>query len=70
VLVNSVAASGPSFGKLRKGDVITEMGFEKVSGLDDAYAALEPAKAPPGKPLLLRINRTGQTMFFTIKTER
>ncbi|WP_084418220.1 Do family serine endopeptidase [Henriciella litoralis] len=70
VLVNSVAASGPSFGKLRKGDVITEMGFEKIANLDDAYTALEPGKAPPGKPLLVRINRTGQTMFFTIKTER
>ncbi|WP_026180831.1 Do family serine endopeptidase [Henriciella marina] len=70
VLVNSVAASGPSFGKLRKGDVITEMGFERVTSLQDAYNALEPANAPPGEPLLVRVSRSGQTMFFTIETER
>lgn len=70
VLVNSVAASGPSFGKLRKGDVITEMGFERVTSLQDAYDALEPANAPPGEPLLVRVSRSGQTMFFTIETER
>lgn len=70
VLVNSVAANGPSFGKLRKGDVITEMGFKRVADLEDAYDALSPANAPPGAPLLLRVNRAGQNMFFTIDTER
>jgi serine protease Do len=70
VLVNSVAANGPSFGKLRKGDVITEMGFKRVADLEDAYDALSPANAPPGAPLLLRVNRSGQNMFFTIDTER
>lgn len=69
-LVNSVAANGPSFGKLRKGDVITEMGFQKIASLEDAYAALEPGNAPAGQPLLVRLNRTGQTMFFSIETER
>ena len=70
VLVNSVAANGPSFGKLRKGDVITEMGFKRVADLEDAYDALSPTNAPPGAPLLLRVNRSGQNMFFTIETER
>lgn len=70
VLVNSVSANGPSFGKLRKGDVITEMGFEKISGLEDAYEALEPGNAPAGEGLLVRVYRTGQTMFFTLKPER
>ena len=70
VLVNSVAPSGPSFGKLRKGDVITEMGFSKIASLQDAYDALEPSSAAPGRPLLVRVSRAGQTMFFTIETER
>ena len=70
VLVNSVAPSGPSFGKLRKGDVITEMGFSKIASLQDAYDALEPSSAAPGRPLLVRVSRGGQTMFFTIETER
>ena len=70
VLVNSVAANGPSFGKLRKGDVITEMAFEKISGLDEAYALLGPDATPPGDSLLVRVWRGGQTMFFTIETER
>lgn len=70
VLVNSVAANGPSFGKLRKGDVIIEMGFERITSLQDAYEALEPGNAPAGAPLLVRVSRAGQTMFFTIDTER
>ncbi|MEE2878079.1 MAG: Do family serine endopeptidase [Pseudomonadota bacterium] len=70
VLVNSVAASGPSFGKLRTGDVITEMGFEKISGLEDAYEMLGPDSTPPGESLLVRVSRAGQTMFFTIETKR
>ncbi|WP_300375915.1 Do family serine endopeptidase [Henriciella sp.] len=70
VLVNSVAANGPSYGKLRKGDVITEMGFEKISGLEAAHEALRPENAPGGKGLLVRISRGGQVMFFTIKPER
>jgi serine protease Do len=70
VLVNSVSAKGPSFGKLQKGDVITEMGFAKISSLDDAYAALEPDKAPAGRGLLVRVYRAGQTMFFTVEPDR
>ncbi|WP_233356050.1 Do family serine endopeptidase [Henriciella aquimarina] len=70
VLVNSVAANGPSFGKLRKGDVITEIGFRKIAGVEDAHAALDPQTAPGGKDMLIRIWRNGQTMFFTIKPER
>ncbi|MEQ9316326.1 MAG: Do family serine endopeptidase [Henriciella sp.] len=69
-LVNSVSASGPSFGKLSKGDVIVEMGFEKISGLEDAFEALDPANAPAGKGLLVRVYRSGQTMFFTIEPDR
>lgn len=69
VLVNSVSASGPSFGKLAKGDVITEMGFEKIASLEDAFATLEPANTPQGG-LLVRVLRSGQTMFFTIQPER
>lgn len=70
VLVNSVAANGPSFGKFRKGDVITEIGFEKIASLEDAHEALDPANAPAGEDLLVRVWRTGQTMFFTIEPER
>ncbi|RIJ16092.1 Do family serine endopeptidase [Henriciella mobilis] len=70
VLVNSVAANGPSFGKLRKGDVITEMAFERISSLEDAYEILGPDSTPPGENLLIRVWRGGQTMFFTIETKR
>ncbi|WP_300390227.1 Do family serine endopeptidase [Henriciella sp.] len=70
VLVNSVAANGPSFGKLRKGDVITEMAFGKISGLEDAYEALAPESISDGESLLVRVWRGGQTMFFTLETER
>lgn len=70
VLVNSVSASGPSFGKLQKGDVITEMSFNKIASLDDAYEALDPENAPSGEDLLIRIYRAGQTMFFTIEPDR
>ena len=70
VLVNSVAANGPSFGKLRKGDVITEMGFTKIEGMEQAYEILGPDSTPPGENLLVRVWRSGQTMFFTIETKR
>ncbi|MEM5516524.1 Do family serine endopeptidase [Henriciella sp. AS95] len=70
VLVNSVSATGPSFGKLQKGDVITEMGFEKISSLEDAYDALDPANAPADRGLLIRVYRAGQTMFFTVDPDR
>ncbi len=69
VIVNSVSASGPSFGKLAKGDVITEMGFEKISSLEEAFAALDPGNAP-ASGLLVRVHRSGQTMFFTIQPDR
>lgn len=70
VLVNSVSASGPSFGKLSKGDVITEMSFRKIASLEDAYEALDPENAPANQDVLIRVYRAGQTMFFTIKPDR
>ena len=63
VLVRSVSPRGPSFGKLRKGDVVMEMAFETVETPEDALVAMDAARAREGQPLLLRVYRRAQTMF-------
>ncbi|MEL6828856.1 MAG: Do family serine endopeptidase [Pseudomonadota bacterium] len=69
VLIDSVGPRGPSFGKLQKGDVILELGFEKVDSVSNAMAALDSATRS-GEPLLLvRVMREGQTMFFPIELD-
>lgn len=69
VLIDSVAPSGPSFGRLQKGDVVLELGFEKVASVTDAMAELDAATRS-GEPLLLvRVMREGQTMFFPIELD-
>ena len=67
VLIRSISPKGPSFGKLQKGDVIIEMGFEKVTGVGEAFKALDLARTDRDTPLLVRIMRSGQTMFFPIE---
>ena len=66
VFVQSVSPRGPSFGKLRRGDVLIEIGFTSVATPMDARAALEQASETPEQPLLLRIYRNGRTFFETI----
>lgn len=69
VLVDSVAPGGPSFGRLQKGDVVLELGFEKVASVSEAMAELDDASRS-GEPLLLvRVMREGQTMFFPIELD-
>ena len=69
VLVRSVSPRGPSFGKLRKGDVVTEMAFEAVETPEDALLAMDAASDREGQPLLLRIYRRSGTLFQAIDIE-
>ncbi len=69
VLVRSVSARGPSFGKLRKGDVVMEMAFKSVGTPEDALVAMDQALAQEGQPLLLRVYRARQTRFEAIDIE-
>jgi len=64
--VQAVAPKGPSFGKLRKGDVIVEMAFEEVTSAADAVDKLKTAQSP----LLLRVHRSGRDAFYSIELEK
>ena len=68
VLVKSVSPRGPSYGKLQKGDVITEISFEAVTTVDEAKEAIEESKADfPDQPLLFRVSRKGQNRFYSVE---
>ncbi|MEL7042733.1 MAG: Do family serine endopeptidase [Pseudomonadota bacterium] len=69
VLVRSVSPRGPSFGKLRKGDVVTEMAFEALESPEQALIAMDEASRKEGQPLLLRIYRGNTTLFQAIDIE-
>ncbi|MEL6856946.1 MAG: Do family serine endopeptidase [Pseudomonadota bacterium] len=69
VLVRSVSPRGPSFGKLRKGDVVIEMAFKAVATPEEALIAMDEAADRKGQPLLLRVYRRGSTMFQAIDIE-
>nr|WP_070959057.1 Do family serine endopeptidase [Hyphomonas sp. Mor2] len=69
VLVRVVSPRGPSFGKLQKGDVVTEMAFATVETPEDALLAMDEAMDRTGQPLLLRVYRRGQTLFEAIDVE-
>jgi len=72
VVVNAVSPRGASFGKLEKGDVILEMGFDPVSTVSDALAEMEDAVAQPETPLLLQVwrgGRRGFKVFFSIQLD-
>ncbi len=66
VLVRSVSPKGPSFGKLRKGDVVIEMAFASVASPTEALVAMDKAAKQTDRPLLVRVVREQQTMFFSI----
>ena len=69
VVVRSVSPRGPSFGKLRKGDVVMEMAFKSVETAEDALVAMDEAMAREGQPLLIRVYRGRQTSFEAIDLE-
>ena len=62
----SVATKGPSFGKLRKGDVIVEMDFEEITGVAQAVEKLKAASSP----LLVRVHRGGRDAFYSIELKK
>lgn len=67
VLVRSVSPNGASFGKLQKGDVVIEMGFETIEDPTAALIAMDKAAKSPNTPLLIRVYRRQNTMFFPIE---
>ena len=68
VLVRSVSPRGPSFGKLQKGDVIIELGFERVTSPSDALVIMDRSARSPDRPVLARVWRpqAQTTMFMSI----
>ena len=72
VVVNSVSPRGASFGKLEKGDVIIEMGFDPVARVADAVEEMDEAAAQPDTPLLIQVwrpGRGGYKAFFSIQLD-
>ncbi len=68
VLVKSVSPRGPSYGKLQKGDVITEISFQMITTVDEAKEAIEESKVDfSDQPLLFRVNRKGQNRFYSVE---
>ena len=70
VLVRAVSARGPSFGKIQKGDVVVELGFDEVATPTEVLIALDNALRTPDEPVLVRIWRPGRgggaTLFVPI----
>ncbi len=66
VLIAAVSSNGPSFGKLQKGDVIIELGFEVVTDPAEILAKLDRVRERGEDLMLVRIVRNGQTMFFPV----
>ena len=64
VVVTTVSARGPTFGKLLRGDVIVEVNFEMVSTVSGTIEKVEAALATPNEPLLLRVKRRGDAGWF------
>ncbi len=68
VLVRSVSPRGPSFGKLEKGDVLVELGFEEVVTPTEVLIGLDKAVQTPNRPVLVRVWRPSgrRTLFVSI----
>jgi serine protease Do len=64
VVVARVASDGPSDGKLRSGDVIEEIGGQRVSSPSDLSAKVKASAS--GKPILLRIRRGEQAQYVAV----
>ncbi len=65
-LVLSVSPRGPSFGQIRKGDVIVEVGFEDVANARAFKERVEAAETQPNTPLLMHVIRDGRSVFVSI----
>jgi serine protease Do len=64
VVVTSVSARGPAYGKLTRGDVITEINFERVATVTETLDKVKTARATPAEPLLIRVKRRGESGWF------
>ncbi len=64
VVVTSVSARGPAYGKLVRGDVIIEINFERVATVTDTLEKVKAARATPAEPLLVRVKRRGDAGWF------
>ncbi|MEO1963776.1 Do family serine endopeptidase [Hyphomonas sp.] len=64
VVVTSVSARGPAYGKLVRGDVIIEVNFERVATVSETLDKVKAARATPAEPLLLRVKRRGEAGWF------
>jgi serine protease Do len=64
VVVARVASDGPADGKLRPGDVIEEIGGQKVTSASDLASKVHASAA--GKPVLLRVKRGDQSLFVAV----
>jgi len=64
VVVARVASDGPSDGKLRPGDVIEEIGGQRVGSAGDLASKVRASAA--GKPILLRVKRADQLQYVAI----
>ncbi len=64
VVVTSVSARGPAYGKLVRGDVIIEINFERVATVTDTLEKVKAARANPAEPLLIRVKRRGEAGWF------
>jgi putative serine protease PepD len=64
-LVDQVVAGGPaSAGGLKSGDLITQVGGQKVAGSSDLVATVAAHK--PGDKLALTVSRSGETLHLTV----
>lgn len=68
-LVISVSPRGPSFGQVRKGDVITHAAFEPVRNAREFERILTEAEKSPGTPLLLQVKRAGREVFVAVELD-
>jgi S1-C subfamily serine protease len=65
VVVTSVDPSGPAVeASIQRGDVIQEVNRQPVKSAEDLRAAIEKSG---GKPVLLLINRRGETAFLAVR---
>jgi serine protease Do len=65
VVVSHVASDGPADGKLRRGDVILEVGGQKVASATDLVTRVHAA--PADKPVLMLVKRGEQSMYVGIE---
>jgi serine protease Do len=66
VVVARVAGGGPSDGKLRPGDIIEEIGGQRVASASDLATKVHASTAR--QPILLRVKRGEQSQYVAIDT--